>query len=46
MRNFDENLIRIDSYEVLGQLPDLFTMEDGTKVMTPENAQNVNRKSR
>lgn len=32
MRNFDENLIRIDSYEVLGQLPDLFTMEDGTKV--------------
>ena len=39
MRNFDENLIRIDSYEVLGQLPDLFTMEDGTKVKTLEQWQ-------
>lgn len=36
MRDFDENLIQTINYQVLGQLQDLFTMEDGTKVETRE----------
>lgn len=32
MYDFDENLMQITNYETFGQLPDLFTMEDGTKV--------------
>lgn len=39
MRNFDENLIQITECQVLSKLPDLFTMEDGTKVTTPEQWQ-------
>ena len=35
MRNFDENLIQVTEYEVLSKLPDLFTMEDGSKVTNP-----------
>lgn len=36
MRTFDENLIQIKKNEVLGKLPNLFTMEDGSRVETPE----------
>lgn len=36
MRNFDENLIQIQKNEVLGKLPNLFEMQDGSKVETPE----------
>ena len=36
MRNFDENLIQIQKNEVLGRLPNLFEMQDGTIVKTPE----------
>ena len=32
MGDIHENLIPIVDYQVLGKLPDLFTMEDGTPV--------------
>ena len=36
MHEFDENLIQIKKNEVLGKLPNLFTMEDGSRVEMPE----------
>ncbi len=32
MEQFDENLLNIESYEVLGELPDPFLFDDGTRV--------------
>ncbi len=34
--DFDENLIEVTEYDVLGKLPDPFIMNDGTKVDTKE----------
>ncbi len=36
---FDENLVKITDYKVLGKLPDPFIMEDGTKVDSKEKWQ-------
>ena len=35
MLHVDENLIQVLKYRTLGDLPDLFAMEDGTKVTNP-----------
>ncbi|MBP5767388.1 MAG: hypothetical protein J6X47_10455, partial [Clostridia bacterium] len=32
MEQFDENLLNIESYEVVGKLPDPFLFDDGTRV--------------
>lgn len=39
MRDFDESLIKTLDYQLLSKLPDLFAMEDGTRVTTPEQWQ-------
>ncbi len=39
MYHFDEPLIQTLEYQLLSKLPDLFTMEDGTRVTTPEQWQ-------
>lgn len=35
MASVDQNLLHVTKYEVLGRLPDLMTLEDGTPVRTP-----------
>lgn len=37
--DFDESLLQVKSYDVLGKLPDLFTFADGGKVVTPADWQ-------
>ncbi|MBQ3888758.1 MAG: hypothetical protein II738_03320, partial [Clostridia bacterium] len=37
--DFDESLLQVKSYEVLGKLPDLFTFADGGSVSTPADWQ-------
>lgn len=39
MADFNETLIRTLDYQVLSSLPDLFTMEDGTKVLSRDQWQ-------
>ena len=36
MSHINEDLIKITEYKVLGQLPDPFLREDGTRASTPE----------
>ena len=36
MARFDEKIIKVTEYEVLGKLPDPFLKEDGARISTPE----------
>lgn len=35
MFDYDENFLKVTQYEVLGELPNPFVFNDGTRVKTP-----------
>lgn len=43
MTNYDENLIKITEYEVLGKLPDPFLKADGTRISDPSEWEDLRK---